>query len=297
MVNPPERPSSRDISILEAWRLLRKPTAGQPTPGYVGILTVIVLLNLSAIAAIAAAAFANPTWGMAAALIHVAVVPGLLLAFILIPPDELDLAEWLTLAFGLGMVLLVVGGLVLAQLPGPVGPIQVVIWTALLSLGLATFAFQRSNSWRPPAPVPPDGTGWGVGGIVLVLLVAAAVRLAGLGYSEFQGDETEVVLRATGVVQGWTDALYYHGKGPGEIVTVALPYGLAEVLSEDAARLPFALAGSVGAVAFALVARRLLGEAGGVAAGLLIAVNGYFVAFSRIVQYQTLVLLLGPLPW
>ncbi|MCC7372238.1 MAG: glycosyltransferase family 39 protein [Chloroflexi bacterium] len=291
MIQRPEAPASQDLSVLDAWRQLGRPPARRAAPGYVGIMAVIVLLNLSAMSAIAAAALPEPLPKMLAALLHVAVVPGALLAFILVPTDEVDLVEWLTLAFGLGLLVLVVGGVVLSLLPGPTGPIAVVLWTALLSLGLATFAFQRSNTWRPPRL----GSPWATRGALLVLLAAAAARLPGLGYSELQGDETEMVLRATGVIQGFSDALFYHGKGPGEIVVLALPYGLAQILSEDAARLPYALAGIVGALAFSLVARRLLGEAGGVAAGLLIAVNGYFVAFSRITQYQSLVLLLGML--
>jgi hypothetical protein len=291
MVHRPETPTSSDVSVLDAWRQLGRPPTRPSAPGYFGILTVIALLNLSAISAIAAAALPDPAWKMAAALIHIAIVPGALLAIFLVPTDELDLAEWLTLTFGLGVLLLVVGGLALALVPGPVGPIQLVAWISVLSLGLATFAFKRSNSWRPPAL----GTRWSRYGALVVLVVAAAVRLPGLGYSEFQGDETEMLLRATGVVEGWPDALYYHGKGPGEIVTLALPYGLIQMLSEGAARLPYALAGIGGTVAFYLVARRLLGEGGGLAAGLLLALNGYFVAFSRITQYQSLVLLLGML--
>src|SRR5207237_4170647 len=50
-----------------------------------------------------------------------------------------------------------------------------------------------------------------------------------------------------------------------------------------------------GVLAFYLVARRLLGTPGAVVAGLLMAANGYFLAFSRITQYQSLVLMLGML--
>ncbi|MGE3271508.1 MAG: hypothetical protein AB7P40_22350, partial [Chloroflexota bacterium] len=266
--------ASAELSVLDAWRQLVRPAGEQPKPGYTGILIVIALLNLSAISAIAAAALPDPAWKMAAALVHVALVPGALLAFAVAPTDELDLVEWLALALGLGMLLLVAGGLALVLIPGPVGQIAVVAWTAVVSLGLATFAFKRSNGWRLPATGPRSG--WLCA--LLVVLVAGLLRLPGLGYSEFQGDETEVLLRATGVVQGLADAVFYHGKGPGEIVAVAVPYGLTQRLSEDAARLPFALAGIGGALAFFLVARRLLGTAGGLAAGLLLAVNGYFIA-------------------
>src|SRR5690606_4425255 len=117
---------------------------------------------------------------------------------------------------GLGFLLLVSGGLMLALLPVRLVPINVVMWTAGLTLVVAAFAFKRATNWRVPAR--GSRAGWVCA--VLVLLVAAGLRLPGLGYSEFQGDETEVILRATGVVQNLPDAIFYHGKGPGEVVVV-----------------------------------------------------------------------------
>jgi len=280
-----------DLSVVEAWRLLVKPVPSRRAPGYVGIVAVIGLLNLSAIAAIVASAAPDPMVAAVAGLIHTALIPGLLLAFAVVPSSEVDAVEWLALAFGFGILVLIVGGLALALLPIRISPIPVVGWTATVTLVLSAFAFRRGISWQPPAL----GGRSALLGAALVLIVAAALRLPGLGYAEFQGDETEVILRATGVVQNLPDALFYHGKGPGEIVVVAVQYGLRGALSEGTARLPFALAGAGGVLAFYLVARRLLGTPGGVAAGLLLAANGYFLAFSRITQYQSLVLLLGML--
>jgi 4-amino-4-deoxy-L-arabinose transferase-like glycosyltransferase len=291
MSDAPDPHRSGDLTVLAAWRILARPIPTRPAASYVGLLAIIALLNLSAIAALAAVLVPDPTLAMPAALVHTMLVPGALLAFALVPTDEVDLAEWLALALGFGIATLVVGGLVLALLPGRLIPMQVVLWTSVVTLVIAAFAFKRGMSWR----VPAAGCSWHLIAAGLVTLVAACLRLPGLGYSEFQGDETEVILRATGVVQDLPDALFYHGKGPGEIVTVALNYGLLGNLSEGAARLPFALAGVGGVLAFYLVARRLVGVPGALAAGLLMAVNGYFLAFSRITQYQSLVLLLGML--
>jgi 4-amino-4-deoxy-L-arabinose transferase-like glycosyltransferase len=291
MSDAPDAPRSGDLTVLDAWRILVKPAPTRPVKSYVGLLAIIVLLNLSAIAAIVSVLVADPSVAIVAALVHTMLVPGALLAFALVPPDEVDLVEWLALALGFGVATLVLGGLALALLPGRLIPLQVVMWTAVVTLAIAAFAFRRGMRWRLPA------TGCRAHWIsaLLVTVVAASLRLPGLGYSEFQGDETEVILRATGVVQDLPDALFYHGKGPGEIVTVALNYGLLGNLSEAAARLPFALSGVGGVLAFYLVARRLLGTPAALAAGLLMAVNGYFLAFSRITQYQSLVLLLGML--
>ncbi|MFN8636386.1 MAG: glycosyltransferase family 39 protein [Chloroflexota bacterium] len=291
MTEPREPRVTGDLSVLDAWRLLARPVPTHRAAGYVGLCAVILLLNLSAIAAIVATTVADPTVASAAGLLLTTVIPGLLLAFAIVPTQDVDAVEWAVLAFGLGILTAIVGGVLAEMLPMRLTPLSVVGWSALVSLTFSAFAFGRGMSWRPPARVTRSE----LVGVALVLVFAAALRLSGLGYSEFQGDETEVILRATGVVQSLPDALYYHGKGPGEIVVVALGYGLVGALSEGTARLTFALAGVGGVVAFSLVARRLLGSAGGLAAGLLLAVNGYFLAFSRITQYQSLVLVLGML--
>ena len=291
MTDTPSSRATGDLSVLDSWRLLVKPAPSRPAQSYVGIVAVIGLLNLSAITAIVASAVPDPMVAAVAGLVHTALIPGLLLALAFVPTSEVDPVEWLALAFGFSIVVLVVGGLALALLPVRMNPIPVVGWTAMLTLVLSAFAFRKGISWQPPAAGPRSG----VLAALAVTVVAAVLRLPGLGYSEFQGDETEVILRATGVVQNLPDALFYHGKGPGELAVVAVEYGLRGVLNEATARLPFALAGVGGALALYLVARRLIGTPGAVAAGLLLATNGYFLAFSRITQYQSLVLVLGTL--
>lgn len=299
--------AARELSVVAAWRLLIAPApargrrgarvpapAGEPgsvVERFGGLLLVIGLLNLSAIAVIVASLATGPAVATSAALLHLAVIPGLLLALALAPTGEIDLVEWLVLGFGLGVLLLIGGGLMLALLPVRLVPINVVMWTALLTLVVAAFAFKRAPAWRLPALGRPGERV----GAALVLAVAAALRLPNLGYSEFQGDETEVILRAVGAVQNLPDAIFYHGKGPGEVVVVAVQYGLLGAITEGSARLPFALAGIGGVLAFFVVARRLLGLPGALAAAVLLATNGYFVAFARITQYQSLVLLLGTL--
>jgi len=301
MSDAPKSPRvTRDLSVLAAWRLLIQPVPRRgagPPPGYgpggryAGLLLVIALLNLSAINVIVASIVPVPAIAVIAALLHLSVIPGLLLAFAVAPTDEVDLVEWLVLGLGLGVLLMIGGGLALALLPVRLVPINVVMWTATVTLVIAVFAFKRAPGWHPPSV----GSRAGLACAGLVLAVAVALRIPGLGYSEFQGDEVEAILRATGVVQNLPDAIFYHGKGPGEVVVVAVQYGLLGTIGEGMARLPFALAGIGGVLAFFMVARRLIGTAGATAGALLLAANGYLVAFSRITQYQSLVLLLGTL--
>ena len=130
--------------------------------------------------------------------------------------------------------------------------------------------------------------------VLLILLVSAAFffRLASLGYSEFQGDEALAMLRAAQAIEGREDALFVHGKGPAEVLLPASLWLLAGRIDEFGARLPFALVSALGVFAFWLLGRRMLGGVAGWGAGFLLAINGYFVGFGRVVQYQSLVFLM-----
>jgi hypothetical protein len=126
-----------------------------------------------------------------------------------------------------------------------------------------------------------------------VLLFAIPLRLFNLEYSDFQGDEVEVILPAVGLLQRLPDVLFHHGKGPAEVLVVAAAYSLTERLTEASARLPFALFNIIALLGFSVVVTRWFGGVTGLVAGLLLAMNGYLVAFSRIAQYQSIVLLLS----
>mgnify|MGYP001010093083 CR=1 FL=1 len=54
MTEPREPRVTGDLSVLDAWRLLATPVPTHRAAGYVGLCAVILLLNLSAIAAIVA---------------------------------------------------------------------------------------------------------------------------------------------------------------------------------------------------------------------------------------------------
>ena len=83
MSDVPESRAAGDLSVVDAWRLLVKPVPSRPAASYVGIVAIIVLLNLSAIATIVAAAVPDPTVAAVFGLLHTALIPGALLAFAL----------------------------------------------------------------------------------------------------------------------------------------------------------------------------------------------------------------------
>ncbi len=125
---------------------------------------------------------------------------------------------------------------------------------------------------------------------VLVIVVAAGLRLRHLGYSEYQGDEARAMLLAEHLLDTRDPGLLlWHKKGPAEVVVPAMALAAGSP-SENAARLPFALAG-IAVVGMVLgLGWRLWGPVAGVSAGAIVALDGYLIAFSRIVQYQSLVL-------
>jgi hypothetical protein len=116
-----------------------------------------------------------------------------------------------------------------------------------------------------------------------------------LGYSEFQGDEALIMGRAAQILAGERDQIFLHQKGPVEILMPVALWSLTETASEGLVRVPFALVGVLAVAAIASLAARWFDPRAGVLAGLLVAGNGFLLAFSRIVQYQNVVVAMGAL--
>ncbi|MCA1554554.1 MAG: glycosyltransferase family 39 protein, partial [Chloroflexi bacterium] len=112
------------------------------------------------------------------------------------------------------------------------------------------------------------------------------------GYGEYYDDELDVVQSARSLLLGQTSVIFEHRKGPTEIWLTAVAAGTSTQFDEFTTRLPFVLA-SLGAVSMtALLGMEFFGQRRGVLAGLLLAAEGIVLAFSRMVQYQGVVLLM-----
>lgn len=225
-------------------------------------------------------------------------LPGWLLVGLLLVRRAAGALETGLLTLAAGYALAVLLGLAVHALFRPAAPWQLALGGGALAVGLAALAAWRGAGLPLPAlPVAPRLTGPTVlkpaGPALLVLVVAGALRLADLGWSEFQGDEARVALRALAALQGEPGALAAHRKVPGEILLAYLFAGSLGQVVELTARLPFAVAGVGAVLAFYALARALLGPWAALTAGLLLAVNGYFVAFGRILQYDSLAFFLG----
>jgi hypothetical protein len=228
-------------------------------------------------------------------------LPGPLWTWRLFPTLD-RLTRWavgLGLSYSLAMVL----GLFLHYLPG-----SIPLWAELAGLNiLAVIPLLPLGSGHMPSTSPRQESlipGWRLvaGGLAFVLLMGALLRFVNLAYSEFQGDEALAMISAAEALEGHQDALFLRGKGPGEVLLPMLLWRLTGTLNEAIARLPFAIAGLLMILTMYLLGRRLLSDEDNprarhtalLAAGLLV-LNGFMVGFSRIVQYQSLVVWMSAL--
>jgi 4-amino-4-deoxy-L-arabinose transferase-like glycosyltransferase len=193
--------------------------------------------------------------------------------------------EELAIGSGLGMGSVALLTLLLYYIPGPLSASTLLITIDLLILILTLLTIRHSG-----LRLVFSTHRWSFRSFAVILLLVAFLRITHLGYSEFQGDEATVMVRAAYAITGDDAQLFYHQKGPIEALFPMATWTLAGVINEWQARLPFAWAGILGVGAVYLLGRRWFGERGGLSAALLLGINGYFVGFGRIVQYQSFVL-------
>ncbi|MFZ0545440.1 MAG: glycosyltransferase family 39 protein, partial [Candidatus Promineifilaceae bacterium] len=131
--------------------------------------------------------------------------------------------------------------------------------------------------------------------LVGIFALAFLLRIVNMGYKELQGDEGVIMVRAAAILTGDTGEFFLHQKGPVEILLPLTTWGLTGIINEFWARLPFTWAGLLGVGMVYALGQRWFGRKVGLLAALLLAVCGFGIAFSRIIQYQTLVMLWGGL--
>jgi len=125
---------------------------------------------------------------------------------------------------------------------------------------------------------------------VSVLLVAATLRFVDLGYSDYQGDENKAFYTPT-LGQTFVEFVLDQKKGPVQfIVTFITKYLSTDYTNRFVSRLPFALAGFFAIFFFYKFVKLHFGKKAAFLSSFLLATNGFLIAFSRIVQYQSLVI-------
>ncbi len=123
--------------------------------------------------------------------------------------------------------------------------------------------------------------------VISLLVFSGILRFMNLGYSDFQGDEIKALyLPAEG--QSLAEFLIEQKKGPIQyLVTYLLKLIDPTYENQLLLRLPFAIAGLLTILFFYKFIKLHFGEKIAFYSSLFLSFNGLFVAFSRIIQYQS----------
>lgn len=130
---------------------------------------------------------------------------------------------------------------------------------------------------------------------ILFVIANTVLRFFSLGYSNFQGDEVSAQNYLFGEMQFW-EFLLSRTVGPMQYILSAaanlLVFGKT-AHPEVFVRIPFTLASIAAIYITYRFCKEFFDELTAVMTSLLLACSGLFFAFSRIVQYQSFVILLG----
>lgn len=127
--------------------------------------------------------------------------------------------------------------------------------------------------------------------IIFLAITAIWLRLVNLGYSNYQGDEIKALfLPEPG--QTLTSFLLDQRKGPLQfLITYLVKIINPDYSNEFVTRLPFAIAGILAIFFFYKFVELNFNKKIAFYASFFVSTNGFFIAFSRIVQYQSFVIL------
>ncbi len=127
--------------------------------------------------------------------------------------------------------------------------------------------------------------------LFLLFVITVILRFSQLGYSHYYGDETKALYLRKDISA--TDFLFNQRKGPVQFLVAWTMEQLTGGYNELTTRLPFALAGTISVFVVYLLAKKLYGRKVAFFSAFLFSLNGFFIAFSRTVQYQSFLWLFG----
>lgn len=131
--------------------------------------------------------------------------------------------------------------------------------------------------------------------LAITLSVAFILRFVSLGYSDFQGDEIKALFLPDGSTS-ISEFLLTQRKGPIQFLVTFLVKLIDPLYTNQfLVRLPFAIAGFLAVYYFYKLIKYHFNEKIAFYSSLLLATSGFFVAFSRITQYQSFVILFSVL--
>ncbi len=126
--------------------------------------------------------------------------------------------------------------------------------------------------------------------LVVVFFVSFSFRFINLGYSEFQDDEKKALIRLKSD-QNVIEFFMAQRKGPMQFFVSSVPLLLNgwDTTDELNIRLPFSIIGSLAVIVlYLLLIRVTRSTTVSFLVALLFSVNGFFVGFGRVAQYQNL---------
>lgn len=127
--------------------------------------------------------------------------------------------------------------------------------------------------------------------ILIVATVSVVLRFVNLGYSDFQGDEIKA-LYLPSENQTFFTFVMDQRKGPVQFfITYLLKFIDPAYNNQFLLRFPFALAGFISVIYFYKFVEIHFGKKIAFYSSLFFSTNGFLVAFSRIIQYQSFVIL------
>ena len=136
--------------------------------------------------------------------------------------------------------------------------------------------------------------------IIFVIIIGFSifVRSQGLGYSGFQGDEVNpMTFMYEGMDKGFLNYLLSQKRGPMQYVINYANVSSFGYHGEALIRLPYLIFGILALFTFYKLAEKIFKDDKTTAflTTVLIAINGLFIAFARITQYQSFMYFLVPI--
>ena len=136
---------------------------------------------------------------------------------------------------------------------------------------------------------------WFVYSVAGVILYSIFVRIQGLGYSNFQGDEVNTVDMLYQMKNGVLDYLFSQKRGPIQYLLNMGNFSLFGYHNEFWVRLPYLVTGILAIFTVHNLAKRIFNKEIAFMAAAFMAINGLFIAFARITQYQSLMYFVIPI--
>lgn len=134
--------------------------------------------------------------------------------------------------------------------------------------------------------------------IVLLFTIAISIftRAQGLGYSGFQGDEVNTVDFIYEMHDGNViNYLFSQKRGPTQYVINLLNYFAFGYHDELWIRLPYLIFGVIALYSIFILSKKIFGRNVAIIVSTLMAINGLFIAFARITQYQSVMYCIIPI--